>query len=128
VNEKDVTGGRIKTQVLLVTHRPEEIMHQISAVTLMRRPEDGITTTEYRSGRCTKQSKIGAAGETPLELGLLTIKQFVRDVEVKGIQQDLWEEESLPDDDEILTLRTKSFSKVNPKGVTREQIQRGYRN
>jgi hypothetical protein len=47
---------------------------------------------------------------------------------VKGIQQDLWEKESLPDDDEILTLWTKSFSKVNPKGVTREQIQRGYRN
>jgi hypothetical protein len=128
VNAKDVTGGRNKTQVLLVTHRPEEIMHQISAVAFMRRPQDGITTTEYRAGRITKQLKIEAAGESPLELGLLTTKQFAREVEMKGIQQDPREEESLPDDDEILTLWTKSFSKGNPKGVKREQIQRAYRN
>jgi hypothetical protein len=95
----------------------QQIMHQISTVTFMRRPEDGITTTEYRAGRSPKQLMIEAAGETPLELGLLTIKQFARDVEVKGIQQNPWEEESLPDDDEILALRTKSFSKGNPKGV-----------
>jgi molybdate transport system ATP-binding protein len=124
VNVKDATGGRT-TQVLLVTNRPEEIMHQISTVTFMRRPEDGITTTEYRAGRSPKQLMIEAAGETPLELGLLTIKQFAREVEVKGIQQDPWEEESLPDDDEILTLWTKSFSKGNQKEVKREQIQRG---
>jgi molybdate transport system ATP-binding protein len=124
VSYKDVVGRPNQprmTQVLTVTHRPEEIVHQVSTVTFVRRPEEGVILTESRDGRSPRQLIVEGAGETPLELDLLTPEQFARADNLTGIQDEPWDDPTLPSEEEVKTLWTM----MDANGKAKNSFQLG---
>ena len=125
VSYKDAVGNASQprtTQVLTVTHRPEEIVHQVSTVTFSHPPEEGVILTEGRDGRSPKQLLVEAMGETPLELDLMTPQQFARADNMTGIHDEPWYDESLPKEKMIAAL---CAAKLDLQGRRRNSFELG---
>jgi molybdate transport system ATP-binding protein len=97
------TNNTVATQVVVLTHRYDEINDVISRVTFMQHPSTGLpSTTEKRSDRTAKELLFECAGVEPLELGLLTPQQFARKADhMRGLHDRPWYDTTLPTDDEI---------------------------
>ena len=137
VNVKDVNARRgstyhnpTATQVVLLSHRPEEIHKKISRVTFLRHPKAGIpSTTEYRSNRTGKEMLMELAGYPPLTLGDMTVKEFARHLDdLTGLYDDPWFDTTLPSDEEILKVWWNGRSVENRPQMGQEIIRARYFN